>query len=209
MHGLTHTGNMFRSKKEFLTQVPRINRYLHEWGSVGFRGPSTYRNLDWFHDLKVKYDTSTFDTDHTDPFEPQPDGVGTIFPFWVSGPSANGGYVELPYTLPQDFTVFILMQEKDDRIWRKKLDWIVQRGGIALVIAHPDYMNFDGTKPAIDEYPADYYRRFLEYIKEHYKNQYWHVLPAEMAHFWANNYSTKREIAIVRPAEIASQTVVL
>ena len=69
------------------------------------------RNLDWLHDLDVQYDASTFDTD---PFEPQPDGGHTIFPFWVprpngsstnhqpctSKPSSNG-YVELPYTLPR------------------------------------------------------------------------------------------------------------
>ena len=30
--------------------------------------------------LNIAYDASTFDTD---PFEPQPDGVNTIFPFWV------------------------------------------------------------------------------------------------------------------------------
>src|SRR5438093_11418122 len=42
------------------------------------------RNLDWLHDLDVQYDASTFDTD---PFEPQPDGMDTIFPFWVPAPS--------------------------------------------------------------------------------------------------------------------------
>ena len=52
------------------------------------------------------------------------------------------GYVELPYTLPQDFLLFILLQEKNIDTWKKKLDWIVDHGGMALFIAHPDYMNF-------------------------------------------------------------------
>ena len=69
-----------------------------------------HHDLDLIGALDIQYDLSTFDTD---PFEPQPDGVGTIFPFWVDNKrNKNGGYVELPYTLPQDFTPFILMREK-------------------------------------------------------------------------------------------------
>jgi hypothetical protein len=44
------------------------------------------RNLDWLHDLDVQYDASTFDTD---PFEPQPDGRHTMFPFWMPRPNDN------------------------------------------------------------------------------------------------------------------------
>jgi hypothetical protein len=47
------------------------------------------------------------------------------------------GYVELPYPLPQDFTLFTVMREKDIDIWKKKLDWIVEKGGMALLITHP------------------------------------------------------------------------
>ena len=61
---------------------------MREWNAVGFRSGFMHHNLDWLHDLEVSYDSSTFDTD---PFEPQPDGANTIFPFWVPGP--NGGYV--------------------------------------------------------------------------------------------------------------------
>lgn len=185
LHGLVHRGNLFRSRAVFSRQLPRINKYLKDWKAVGFRAPSMYHNLERTHELDILYDSSTFDTD---PFEPQSDGVATIFPLWVYNKLNEGGYVELPYTVPQDFTVFILMQEKDDRIWRKKLDWIVKSGGMALIVAHPDYMNFDNSKPAFDEYPADYYKDFLIYIKETYKDRYWHVLPKEMARFWAENF---------------------
>jgi hypothetical protein len=202
LHGLIHSGNIFRSREHFLKQLPRINSYLKNWKAVGFRAPAMYHNLEWMHELEIDYDTSTFDTD---PFEPQPDGVDTIFPFWVKNNQGKKGYVELPYTLPQDFSLFILKQEKDNGIWQKKLDWIAQRGGMALFIAHPDYMNFDGAKPAIDEYPADYYRGFLTYIKENYKDQYWHVLPKEMASFWAQNYIPKQEAAISSTTVIASK----
>ena len=64
---------------------------------------------------------------------------------------------------------------------------IAQHGGMSLLNTPPDYMNFDGKKLGLEEYPADYYREFLEYVKEKYEGQYWHVLPREMARFWENN----------------------
>ncbi len=141
-----------------------------------------HHDLMWIHDLNILYDASTFDVD---PFEPQPDGVGTIFPFIVKNELSGKGYVELPYTLPQDFTIFILMRQKNIDIWKRKLDWIAKNGGMALVITHPDYMNIEGSKLSIDEYPVGYYLDFLSYIKDRYENQYWDALPNEIAQFWA------------------------
>ncbi len=184
LHGLRHHNNMFRTYASFMAQVPRINKYLTDWDAVGFRAPCMYHNLEWSHKLNIEYDASTFDTD---PFEPQPDGVGTIFPFWVAGKGENGGYVELPYTLPQDFTLFILLQEKDIEIWKRKLDWIVARGGMALLVTHPDYMGFDGEKCGFEEYPADYYAELLSYIKNRYGDQYWNPVPQEIARYWRDN----------------------
>lgn len=181
LHGLKHKGNLFASKEAFLRQVPRINQYLREWGAVGFRAPAMYHNLDWIRHLEVEYDASTFDTD---PFEPQPDAVGTIFPFWVPGDSRGRGYVELPYTLPQDSTLFLFLKEKGIDIWKEKLNWIAKRGGMVLLNAHPDYMRFDSTKTRVDEYPARYYEEFLEYVSSEYQGRFWHVLPKEMAQFW-------------------------
>ena len=102
-----------------------------------------HHNLEWIGELDIEYDLSTFDTD---PFEPQPDGVGTIFPFLVERKNGKPGYVELPYTLDQDFTLFILMKESSPQIWIDKLNWIAKNGGMALVIIHPDYLNFNNQK---------------------------------------------------------------
>ena len=100
--------------------------------------------LAWLHHLGVEYDASTFDTD---PFEPEPDGFGTIFPFWVPG-KQGGGYVELPYTLPQDYSLFVVLRESNIDIWKKKLDWVAERGGMVLLNTHPDYMSFEGQEEA-------------------------------------------------------------
>jgi peptidoglycan/xylan/chitin deacetylase (PgdA/CDA1 family) len=187
IHGLHHGKNPFRSKSTFLKQAREINRYIQEWGAVGFRTPSMYHDFDLLHYLDIEYDASTFDTD---PFEPQPDGAGTIFPFLVNGNPKRRGYVELPYTLAQDFLLFILMQEKTIDIWKRKLDWIVEHGGMALVNTHPDYMTFDKTSH-YEEYPAQYYEEFLGYIKTRYERLYWNPLPKDVAQYYLGNNGSK------------------
>jgi hypothetical protein len=181
VHGLKHDGKLFKSKNIFLERASRINKIMKSWKSVGFRSPAMHHNLDWMHNLDILYDLSTFDTD---PFEPQPDGVATIFPFYVNGNDHSDGFLEIPYTLPQDFTLFVLMQETDINIWKKKLDWIAENNGMALVNTHPDYMSFNENNLSIEEYPVRYYEELLMYIKSKYNGEYWHVLPKEITDFW-------------------------
>ncbi len=181
LHALTHRGNLFQSKERFRRNLPQINDYMKKWGGSGFRAPNMYHNLEMISGINIDYDSSTFDTD---PFEPQPDGVNTIFPFWVQNGYKTKAFVELPYTLPQDFTLFVLMEERNIDTWKRKLDWIVDNGGMALLIAHPDYMCFDGKKAKVDEYPVEFYEKFLEYVKNKYNGEYWHVLPRDIARFW-------------------------
>lgn len=190
VHGLKHDGNMFRAKEVFLKMATKINSYLHKWEAVGFRAPCMYHNLEWIQHLDITYDSSTFDTD---PFEPQPDGLGTIFPFLFRKDMSRRGYIELPYTLPQDFTLFILMGEQNIDIWKKKLDWISCKGGMALINTHPDYMDFDGGQPRDDEYPSKFYEEFLTYARSSYDGQFWHALPKEVAGFWENRFLRKEQ----------------
>ncbi len=180
VHDLHHDGKLYWTQQKFSSNAKRINHYLKEWGASGFRSGFMLHNLEWLRDLDVKYDASTFDTD---PFEPQPDGVNTIFPFWVSRPDGSG-YVELPYTLPQDSTMFLLLEERSIDIWKRKIDWIVERGGMVLLNVHPDYVGFD-KKIGRREFPATHYRELLSYIREKYAGQYWHALPREVAEYCA------------------------
>ncbi len=183
IHGLTHRGNPFRSEKVFKKQAEKINRVLKEWGAAGFRAPSMYHDLRLLHYLEIEYDSSTFDVD---PFEPQPDGLGTIFPAWVYNEELKKGYVELPYTVPQDHLIFLILGEKNIDIWRNKVDWIAAHGGMALLNTHPDYMSFDDAVTSTT-YPAKYYQELLLYIKEKYQGKYWNPLPRELARFWKEN----------------------
>lgn len=181
VHGLRHDGKLYLSEKIFNERTQKINDYLKEWGAVGFHSPSTHRNMEWLHKLNIEYDQSTFDTD---PFEPNPKSSKQIFPSWIRNGAINRGYIEIPYTLPQDFTLFVLMKEKNNDIWKRKLNWIAENGGMVLLKTHPDYMYFNGSKATIDTYPVDYYYDFLLYLKKAYSDSYWHVLPKTLAKYF-------------------------
>jgi hypothetical protein len=178
VHDLHHDGSLYRSKKNFGRQAAKINHYLSSWHAEGFRAGFMFHNLEWQHQLNMLYDSSTFDAD---PFEPQPDGMNTIFPFWVQREGVKG-YVELPYTLAQDSTLFLVLGEKDTTLWKKKLDWIARNGGMALMNTHPDYMCFSG-RPRFMEYPVGLYEQFLKYVVGRYRDSCWFALPAEIARF--------------------------
>jgi glycosyltransferase involved in cell wall biosynthesis len=205
IHDFHHDGSLYRSRGAFSARAKKINDYLKEWGAVGFRSGFMFHNLEWQHELMVDYDASTFDTD---PFEPQNDEAGTIFPFWVprptnaNGASSNGetfshdareGYVELPYTLPQDSTLFLLFGEQTPEIWFQKLDWVASRGGMALVNVHPDYLAFDKKNGSPRHFSSTIYEEFLNHVKEKYAGQYWHALPKEIARWYADTVRTKNK----------------
>lgn len=184
VHGLNHDGKLFKSKKIFNKRVIKINNYIQEWNAAGFRAPAMHHNLEWQHALNIQYDLSTFDTD---PFEPQSDGVRTIFPFWVVDEISGNQYLEMPYTLVQDFMLFNLMKEKGPDIWKRKVDWIAKNGGMVLINVHPDYIYFNEGKQHFEEYPVDYYEELLNYIKSKYSGQYWHGLPKQLTELLRKN----------------------
>ena len=165
IHGYNHDGKLFTSRSVFDSRVPEINAALDAFEAVGFRAPMVHRNLEWLQSLHVKYDASCFDAD---PYQAMPGGVGSVWPFIA------GRFVELPYTLPQDHTLFIALNERDSSIWERKLDYIAQLGGIALFITHPDYLDSDLR--------IDAYRRLFEKAGE--TDGMWHALPHEVSRWW-------------------------
>lgn len=181
VHGLKHDGKLFKSKKIFDQMAPRINAYLEEWGTRSFTTPSMIRNHTWMQELNIDFCISSFDTD---PFEPQSDGAGTIFPYWVKSNYSMLGFLELPYTLVQDFTLFVILGETTIDLWKRKLDWIASNGGMALLNSHPDYMNFDTRPCAFEEYPVTLYKDLLKFVKDQHKELYWNVLPSQVWNFW-------------------------
>src|SRR5438270_2455690 len=188
VHDLHHDGRLYRTWRGFVGKARQINEYLADWNAEGFRSGFMLHKLDWLHELAIRYDMSTFDTD---PFEPQPEGWHTIFPFFVPisdtdhGDSSQRrrGYVELPYTLPQDSTLFLLLRERSIDIWIRKLDWIAANGGMALVNVHPDYLRFDYEPKSNRTYPVAFYQEFLHYLRRRYGSGFWQPLPRELSAF--------------------------
>jgi len=162
IHGYNHDGRLFLSRRIFDARVPLINQAIERYGAVGFRSPMVHRNLQWMQELNIEYDASCFDVD---PYQPMPGGVGGIWPF------SFGKFVELPYTLPQDHTLFVSLRETSDRIWRDKLQFIQRLHGMALMVTHPDYLD-SPSRLAV-------YRDFLSWIRDH--SEPWHVLPKDIA----------------------------
>ena len=182
VHDLYHDGRLYRSRKVFEQRLPRINEFLAQWQTRGFSSGSMLHNLSWIGDLDIDYAVSTYDVD---PFEPQACGLGRIFPCWVQPPDrTRPGFAELPYTIAQDFTVFILLREKNNAIWRRKLDWIAEKGGMALIKTHPDYMAFGAQDRRFDRYPVEHYTDFLDYVQSRYKDEFWLAHPSAVAGYW-------------------------
>ncbi len=178
VHGLKHDGKYFISKSLFKQRAYRINSYFQKWKTKGYTAPAMLRRHEWMHSLDMDYCISTFDTD---PFEPQPDGARTIFPYWVQSSTSDHGFVELPYTLPQDFTLFILLGEKTIDIWRQKLGWLAAHGGMALLNTHPDYMNFSGNGMGVRTYSVRHYIELLLFVQHQYAGLCYHALPQKIA----------------------------
>lgn len=162
LHGWRHDGQLFSSRRLFDERLPRMNQRLRQWDAVGFRSPMTHRNPLWMQALDVAWDSSFFDTD---PYEPMPGGVMSIWPFVM------GRFVELPYTLPQDHTLIETLGETSPRVWVKKLDYIAAHHGMALMNTHPDYLCRKGRLVMYEEFLDGLARR----------SGYWHALPREVA----------------------------
>jgi hypothetical protein len=94
------------------------------------------------------------------------------------------------------------MKEPDIKIWKTKLDWIAENGGMALLITHPDYMAREQDERQTDEYPIERYREFLDYAQRQYAGQYWHALPRDVARFWRQGAFAVDHRDVARKLEI-------
>jgi peptidoglycan/xylan/chitin deacetylase (PgdA/CDA1 family) len=189
LHGLHHDGLLFADRASFETQLPRIQQVMAEWGAVGFRSPATHRERAWMPELSCLYDTSFPDTD---PFEPQPGGCCSIWPFFL------GDLVELPITMVQDHTLFEILGETSIQRWVEKSDWLAANHGLVNVLVHPDYLLSDRR--------LDLYDQLLDHLAG--LPEGWHALPREVACWWRTRAGLEGGRAIpFDPAMIDGPTV--
>jgi len=164
-HGLAHNGRLFRSEADFAELAPRLEQLAREHSLHGFRSPSTLRRAEWIARLPFEYDSSFADTE---PYEPQPGGTCSVFPFHL------GGLIELPYTLPQDHTLIHLLHRDPLQLWCLKAQWIAAAGGMILALTHPDYIG-------AGEHLARY-EEFLKRLRD--LPETWQALPSAVARWW-------------------------
>jgi peptidoglycan/xylan/chitin deacetylase (PgdA/CDA1 family) len=167
MHGLRHDRSLFSSRAAFDAQRPELAKLAARLGAEGFRSPATHRVFDWIGELPISYDGSI---PHSDPFEPQPGGCCSLWPFFI------GDVVELPYTLPQDYTLFTLLGHRSPALWLEQADRIVDEHGLIHSLSHPDagYLGDPGKRNC--------YREFLIALSE--RKEIWKPLARDLATWW-------------------------
>ena len=167
VHGVYHDRSMFSGRRAFEAQQPALRKAVELLEAEGFRSPATHRVFEWLGDLPVSYDCSL---PHSDPFEPQPGGCCSLWPFFI------GDVVELPYTLPQDHTLFTLLRHRSIDVWVAQLERIERLNGLAQVLTHPD--------PGYLGNPRNrwLYVELLDAVRE--RPSVWRVLPRDVAAWW-------------------------
>jgi peptidoglycan/xylan/chitin deacetylase (PgdA/CDA1 family) len=186
-HGLSHDGKLFRSEADFAELAPLLERLAREHSLVGFRSPSTLRRAEWIATMPFEYDGSFADTD---PYEPQPGGTCSLFPFHL------GGLIELPYTLPQDHTLIHLLHRDPLQLWWLKAQWIAGAGGMILSLTHPDYI---GTGEHLAQY-----EELLKRLRD--IPQSWRALPSEVARWWRRRSQMTLSLENGRPVITGDDT---
>ncbi|HET6865190.1 MAG TPA: hypothetical protein VFH80_04670 [Solirubrobacteraceae bacterium] len=174
VHGIYHDGRDLRSWSRWQRRLPIAYEAAEGWNAVGFRSASLHRHHDWMRSLEFDYDSSSPDMD---PFEPQNGGCCTWLPFF------NGELVELPLTLPQDHTLFVILDHLDETVWVAKAEFLRAHGGMAMIDTHPDYL--------IDERIFGAYARFLDRFAD--DPTAWHALPREVSAWWRRRGASRLE----------------
>jgi hypothetical protein len=174
VHGIYHDGRDLRSWSSWQRRLPLAHEAAERWNAVGFRSAALHRDYDWMRSLEFDYDSSSRDMD---PFEPQNGGCCTWLPFF------NGELVELPLTLPQDHTLFVILDHPDETVWVAKAEFLRAHGGMAMIDTHPDYL--------VDERIFGAYARFLERFAD--DPAAWQALPREVSAWWRRRAASRLE----------------
>ena len=174
VHGLLHDGRDLESLARVRERLPGMREAAERWGAVGFRSPATQRHWELMPLLGFSYDSSYPDSD---PFEPQGGGCCTWLPYF------NGEMVELPLTMQQDHTLFAILRQRDESAWLQKADFLRERGGMALIDTHPDYL--------LEETVGAAYARLLENYAQ--DGTAWKPLPRELSDWWRRRAASRIE----------------
>ncbi len=181
VHDLKHDGSLFEDHAQFLLQAQKINEYVRNFQSLGFRSGAMYRNQEWFQALDISYDMSVPNVAH---LEPQRGGCCTVMPYRI------GKILELPLTMTQDYSLFHMLGDYSIDLWKRECDQILGRNGLISFIVHPDYV--------VEERARKVYLSLLGYlsglIADH---KVWTALPRDVDRWWRN----RNQMELVRDGD--------
>lgn len=168
IHDLNHDGRLFDDRTLFLNRVRKINGYLRQYRSKGYRTGVLYRNQEWYDAFQFEYDMSVPNVAHLDA---QHGGCCSVMPYFI------GNILELPLTTVQDYCLFHILNKYSTSLWKQQYEIISQQHGMASFIIHPDYV--------IGKRPQGVFRQLLEYLSEvRTTGQAWFALPGEVNAWW-------------------------
>ena len=122
VHGVFHDRSMFSSRGTFEAPAPALREAASGFGAVGFRSPATHRSSSGSASCRSSYDCTI---PQSDPYEPQPGGCCSVWPFFI------GDVVELPYTLPQDHTLFTVLGHRRIDVWLAQVESLTRLNGLS------------------------------------------------------------------------------
>ena len=142
-HDTKHDGRLFFANiKDKLDRVRRCRERLELLSKrevLGFRAPLLQHSRELVEALEkagYEYDSSVPSWEPLSPTSLRPHGVGTVFPFLISG------LVEIPVSMPQDHQLIRVgglgVDEAVDQLI-KVSRWIKKTGGACVLLVHPDY----------------------------------------------------------------------
>lgn len=171
LHGDTHDNTLaYEPPARIRARLDRCADFVARWNIRGFRSPSLCRTPALMEALAER-----FDWDSSVPDSEEGGGCASVFPFRC------GRLVELPLTVPMDASLLFqgLDARRIVRLWKAKVDWIRQVGGLAMVTTHPEPV-LGGHARLVDAYA-----RFLDDLGAH--ADAWRALPCAVAQGWRSH----------------------
>jgi len=175
VHGYSHDASLaFLPRKEIERRINYSIAKLNRFDIKGFRSPQLKRNRKFLNILSnyFLYDSSVPNSEYKSSLALRT-GSCTVFPFFI------GNMVEIPLTMPQDFTLIYTMKlskNKIIKIWKEKIDLIRELNGLVCFNTHPDNHLIGNNKY------LEIYEEILKYLSKFEDS--WNVLPSEIAEWW-------------------------
>jgi hypothetical protein len=88
-----------------------------------------------------------------------------------------GRIVELPLTTTQDYSLFHILKDFSNGVWKRQMDAVMARHGLVSFLIHPDYLGSDRARRA--------YRALLDDVScRRQAGRCWVALPGEVERWW-------------------------